>query len=67
MSEQSNLRIVVQPTPSQAEMAAITAAVLTSAPVAPEPEDKPKRNPWREAGKHEALRVQEVNYDDRIR
>lgn len=67
MSEQPRLRIVVEPKPTAQEMAAITAAVLTSAPASPEPERKPKRNPWREAGKHEALRVQEVIYDDRIR
>jgi hypothetical protein len=67
VSEQPKLRIIVEPAPTQPEMAAITAAVLTSVPAAPEPEDKPKRNPWREAGKHEALRVQEANYDDRIR
>jgi hypothetical protein len=67
MSEQQKLRIVVEPSPTPHEMAAITAAVLTSAPASPEPEGKPKRNAWREAGKHEALRVQEAIYDDRIR
>ncbi len=67
MSEQTNLRIVVDPAPSDAELAAITAAVLTSGPSQPEPEATPIRNRWREAGKREALRVQEDIHDDRIR
>lgn len=67
MSDDSKLRINVEPPASQDEMAAIAAAVLTVLPAAPEPEGKPARNPWREAGKHEALRVQEAIYDDRIR
>lgn len=61
MSDDSRIRISVEPTPSDREMAAITAAVLTVAPKATEPEHKPVRNAWREAGKREALRIQELD------
>ena len=50
------MRIVVDPAPSDREMAAITAAVLTLTPNPPEPDEKPRQNEWREAGKREALR-----------
>ena len=56
MSQESQLRIVVDPAPSDREMAAITAAVLTLTPNPPEPDEKPRQNEWREAGKREALR-----------
>lgn len=53
------VRIEITPEPSPQELAAIAAAVSSTLAQAAEPVDTAPRvqNPWREAGKREALRT----------
>lgn len=57
MSEPQPVRIVVHPMPSDAEAAAVTAAVSMTISAEADPgQESSHKNAWREAGKREALR-----------
>lgn len=59
MSDNPDLRIHVEPMPNDREQAAIAAAVLALSGSAPDEEPDPPADPWRDAGKREALRATE--------
>lgn len=55
MSENQQLRIVVDPKPSNRKQAAIAAAVVAIVSNVPQDDVAKSVNKWREAGKREAL------------